>query len=233
MKKGFLLLFAAIVTIGLINSTSRTAVSNNAGAPAGNTGSPADNKTCAQFGCHPGTATAIIGAITSDVPVSGYVPGTTYTITASVTDPTISEFGFEISPQDLTGTVMGTLALADPSRTKFTGPNNKYITHTTAGTSAPSHSNSWTINWTAPAAGTGDVTFYGAFNFSNNNQTQTGDVIHTSTLVIPEEIESGVNDVANGSSLNIYPSPVVDLMKHFLLLGSAPGGDDICFRSYR
>ena len=186
------------------------ASSNDTGAPIGNTGSPADNHTCARSGCHPGTATALSDLITSDVPISGYVPGTTYNITASVSDPSINKFGFQISPQSVSGTLLGTLVITDAANTKFAIPGTKYVTHTLSGTAATNHAKTWTFGWTAPAAGTGDVTFYGAFNFSNSNGQTSGDIIHTSTLTIPEAVASGIAGTENTASLNIYPNPAVN-----------------------
>lgn len=209
MRKRFILILLGILSIGGIVTTSMPANSNDTGAPSGNTGSPFDNHTCARFGCHPGTATAISNAITSDVPITGYVPGSTYVITASVADPNLVKFGFEISPQTVSGSLLGTITLTDLVHTKFTGTGNKYVTHTLTGTSAPSHSATWSFNWTAPTAGTGNVTFYGAFNFSNNNGQTSGDVIHTSTLVIPEGIAAGIAGNEAKYELNVYPNPLV------------------------
>ncbi|MEO6168487.1 MAG: choice-of-anchor V domain-containing protein [Chitinophagales bacterium] len=201
---------ACLITLGIISFSLDTAHSNGAGAPTGNTGSPADNKTCAQVACHPGPATPISEVFTSDVPETGYVAGSTYTITATVSDPALVKFGFQISPQNTAGTLLGTLALVDADKTKFTSSANKYITHKSTGTSFPSHSASWSFAWTAPATGTGDVTFYGAFNFTNNNNNSTGDVIHTSTLTVSESLEAGINEEIDLASLNIYPNPVAD-----------------------
>lgn len=124
------------------------------GAPAGYSGSPGDGKNCTE--CHGGTATSVTGWITSNIPVSGYVPGQTYQITATNNITGSGKYGFEVSPQNNAGTLLGTLAAGTNSQ--LVG-GNKYITHTAASTSI----NTWTFNWTAPAAGTGDVTFYGAF----------------------------------------------------------------------
>ena len=43
---------------------------------------------------------------------------------------------------------------------------------------------SWSFNWTAPAAGTGVVTFYGSLLAANNNGSESGDLTYiTSTSV--------------------------------------------------
>ncbi len=151
MKKTFLLL--AIVVIAVLGLTSFETLYPT-GAPAGYTGSPGDGQNCTS--CHGGTATSSTGWITSNIPASGYVPGTTYQITATNSLTGSGKFGFEVSPQNASGTLLGTLAAGTNSQLVGGG---KYVTHTNA---SPSIS-TWTFNWTAPAAGTGNVTFYGAF----------------------------------------------------------------------
>lgn len=210
IKKILLFSFISIVTFGIVSTTMNSAHSNGSGAPTGNTGSPADNKTCAQTSCHPGPATAIAGAITSDVPASGYIPGNTYTITATVSDPSIVKFGFQISPQNTAGTLLGTMALLNTTTTKFTSASSKYITHKSTGTSFPSHTASWSFSWTAPVSGTGTVTFYGAFNFTNNNEDESGDQIRTSTLTIQEDFGVGIDDAKDLVALQLYPNPATD-----------------------
>ncbi len=124
------------------------------GAPAGVTGSPGDGSSCTS--CHGGTATTTANCITSTIPASGYVAGTVYAITATNPLTSSGKYGFELSPQNASGTQLGTLAAG--SGTHLVG-GTKYVTHT----SANSSTKVWTFNWTAPAAGTGPVTFYAAF----------------------------------------------------------------------
>jgi len=190
------------------------AYSNINGAIPKVTGSPHDNQTCSQTMCHTGPVTTIDDIITSNVPVSGYTPGTTYMITATVSSPYHTRFGFEISPQNLNGDSLGTIIITDFTRTHFTFPalGNKYITHTIAGTDAPSHTSTWSFNWHAPVEGTGDVTFYGAFNFTNRDSTVNGDSIHTSTMVIPENTD-GIDAPLVISSLKLYPNPAVNAVQ--------------------
>ncbi len=135
------------------------------------TGSPGDGHNCSQ--CH-GTASTVSGWITSNIPASGYVPGTAYLITATNTISGSGRYGFEVSPQNATGTLLGTLAAGTNS--KLVG-SNKWVTHSSASNSI----SSWTFTWTAPVAGTGDVTFYGSFARS------TGSVVKLSTLLVSEQ----------------------------------------------
>jgi hypothetical protein len=167
---GFFLLFSV-----------HTALTSGTGAPQGHTGSPGDGANCTA--CHSGSPTTLTGLITSNIPASGYVPGSTYLITATITHPTFNKFGFQISPQNSSGTLMGTLALTMPSATQIL--NGKWITHTGSGTAGTSNSRTWTFNWTAPSSG-GAVTFYGAFNCANGDNNTTGDQIRLSSLTVQQ-----------------------------------------------
>jgi hypothetical protein len=180
-------IFLAVTVFIFVDAVNNFSLSSSSGAPAGRTGSPGDgNLTCAVSGCHlPGpTPATMAGWITSNIPASGYVPGNTYTITATATRPNHVRFGFEVSPQSITGTLLGTLIITNTTETQLVGAN-KYVTHKLAGTTGAG-SKTWNFNWTAPVAGTGSVTFYGAFNVANNSGNSSGDTIYKSTLVISE-----------------------------------------------
>ncbi len=175
-------------------SNGNEAMSHSAGAPATYTGSPGDGHTCTS--CHAGpTAATQTGWITSNIPASGYVPNTTYTITATATRNNHTKFGFEVSPQNVSGTLLGTLVNTS-AQTQLVG-TNKYITHTSSGTTGTSGFHTWSFNWTAPVAGTGAVTFYGAFCISNAGSNSSGDTIYKSTLVTQEVIAPSASAVIN------------------------------------
>ena len=211
-----------LVTTALIalNVLSTDVTANTSAAPASKTGSPGDGGlTCT--GCHSGTATTAAGLITSTIPAAGYLPGQTYTITASVTQVGKTKFGFEISPQNPSGTKLGTLVITDAVNTKLVG-TSKYVTHTSAGTSHSSGTATWSFNWTAPAIGSGPVTFYGAFNITNNNASSSGDIIQLSTLVVTQDVTAGIDDENALSEINIYPNPSTD--KIFISKLNTPQG---------
>lgn len=205
MKKKLLIssVFFVITGIALEGFYSQVYTFPN-GAPDKVSGSPADGKTCTS--CHAGTATTKAGLITSNAGPGGYDPGKTYTITATVSYAGRSKFGFEVSPQSQAGALQGTMVVTNSTATQLVG-SNKYITHKSAGTTG-TDSKTWTFNWIAPAKGTGTVTFYGAFMASNNNGATTGDIVYTSTLTIPENITTGMEDqVVSGADVRIYPIP--------------------------
>lgn len=150
------------------------------GAPAAVTGSPGDGADCSQ--CHGGTATTTAGLITSNIPTSGYIAGQTYQITAMNNLSGSGEYGFEVSPQNATGTQLGTLVAG--TGTELVSGGTKYITQSNSNSST----NSWTFNWIAPTAGTGEVTFYGAMARDYTGPTTL------STLVVQEALNTGLID---------------------------------------
>lgn len=208
MTKRTTLLSIALVFGGILYaSINNNAFTNPNGSPNARTGSPGDgNNTCATSGCHTGSAVQTRdGLITSNIPVEGYTAGQTYTITATARS-TRNNFGFQISPQSLSGTRLGTMIITNSAETKLTG-SGKYITQTNTATGV-NGVKSWSFNWIAPAAGTGNVTFYGCFNYANGDGGTSGDSIVKSTLLVTEKVVSGVEANAfTKLGFNIYPMP--------------------------
>lgn len=186
MKKVILSIICIVAAFVTFTANTQNAHGNRTGAPSGRTGSPGDGANCTTGGCHTGSAitNSPNASITSNIPLGGYIPGQTYTITATVQGTGLSRFGFEVSPQNAAGQQRGTLVVTDATNTQLVGAN-KYITHKQAGTSG-SGSRSWSFNWVAPAAGTGALTFYGAFNAANNSNSSSGDIIYLSQLSVTE-----------------------------------------------
>ena len=195
------LTFIAIIlfTLGLTHSI----ISSPDGAPSGYAYDKASSyKTCATSGCHSGTAVfadTSIAKITSNIPSTGYVPGQTYTFTATVNKPGYVRYGFEASPQDSVGNYKGTMIVTNTTKTKITG--TKYITHTTSGNS----SSSWSWNWIAPALGSGQIKMSGALMAANNNGGTTGDSVYKVSTIINECFKSPTNivGVPKGTSVTI------------------------------
>jgi len=190
MRKNYIkaLFIGCIITI-----VSQTIQSTPTGAPEGRTGSPADGSTCTS--CHGGTANPQDNIITSNIPTEGYTPGQTYTITVTLAGASERK-GFQVSPQKSDGTVLGTLAAGSNSRVQ----SNKWITHSSALRSSPAV---WTFNWTAPVAGSGAVTFYGAFAVSQANTL-------TDQLLVAEKATTGITENGVVSKFSLYPNPVVN-----------------------
>lgn len=184
-----LLSVAVVVLMGAFGGGENT--DYPVGAPPGYTNSPYDGKNCTH--CMEGTATPLADMITSDIPVEGYQPGVTYNILVTATGE--GNKGFEISPMNSSGYLMGTLIAGTDS--KLVG-SDKYITHTLA---EEGNTKSWLFQWTAPSPGVGTITFYGSVAIGQLNTK-------TTTMVVTQNI-LGINDLHVNAPV-VFPNPVTD-----------------------
>jgi hypothetical protein len=184
----FSMIFAVAIFFYPITSTSLVA-----GSPGGKTNSPMDGQNCT--GCHSGVLNAGSGwtSITTDIPTEGYTPGATYTITLEGTKQNISKFGFELTAESSSSKV-GTFFITDPT-TQLVNNNNS-VTHKASGTSG-TNTKTWDMDWSAPSTGSGDITFYGALNFCNNNLNNSGDVTFTSSTMVSEFSPLSIAEISN------------------------------------
>ena len=211
MKKVVLSIITIVTIFVAFGYVTKSAHSSTSAAPAGRTGSPGDggpSQSCARSGCHTGGSNPVSGSanasITSTIPATGYIPGQTYTITGFVQATGLQKFGFQISPQNTAGTQRGTNVITDATNTQLVG-GNKYVTHRTAGT-AGNGSRTWSFNWVAPAAGTGEFSFYGAFNATNSGGNSSGDIIYLEELPVVEAAQIATQttnvSVCSGATTN-------------------------------
>ncbi|MGA2824077.1 MAG: choice-of-anchor V domain-containing protein [Bacteroidales bacterium] len=195
MKKFLLYLVLSYSLVIFLTSFNYNDGKYSDGSPAGYTDSPHDGKDCSVSGCHSSTSALVSNYITTNIPSQGYTPGASYQITITVPGTNGDAKGFEVSPQDSAGTILGSLTAGTGS--KLTAGNTGYITQSSAVSGSPAV---WVFDWTAPAAGTGQVTFYGAFisGFSNCS--------HSITVV--QEFHIGINDLKTQLGFSAYPNPV-------------------------
>jgi hypothetical protein len=212
MKK--ILLFGvalASITISTLFNAPE-AHTRSAGAPSQHAGAPAENnQTCAKSGCHAGTAQDRDNMITTTIPASGYIPGEIYTITVGTSEGSVAKWGFQATIQNASGGLQGSYVITNAAQTQFPTQGsftNKYITHTTAGNSTTTTgSKSWSFDWIAPTAGTGDVTIYATVNASNNQGNASGDLILKDILTVSENISTSIQ-LENAENLfTIFPNP--------------------------
>jgi len=219
MKK-YLLLITIALSILFYPTTSN---SNGTGSPGGKTNSPNDASNCT--GCHPGTLNSGAGttSITTSIPSSGYVPGNIYTISANIEEVGIFKFGFEISAEEANfgSAKTGSFIVTNSSETKFVN-NNTAITHKAGGTSG-FNSRSWSMDWEAPATGTGDITFYAAAMASNGNTNNNGDDIYTTSLTVNEEIVNAISYNTTQSTFAYKSKTKTIETKHIILVYDISG----------
>ncbi|MDZ4759057.1 MAG: choice-of-anchor V domain-containing protein [Bacteroidota bacterium] len=209
MKKIIFPTFIILTGIIILESFGTIQPRQKDGTEPGYTGSPGDSlKNCTV--CHGGKATTVSNWIESNIPTEGYTPGATYTITATNTESGGTRFGFEVSPQNISGDLLGKIVITDTTRTKLVG-NNKYITYTKYGVDGIGKL-SWKFDWVAPSANTGDVVFYGAFN-SNFEGHKDSDQTFLSTLKVNEKNPLAIAEKESKlNSFKVYPNPATDLV---------------------
>lgn len=139
-----------------------------------------------------------------------YDPGKTYTlkITNSPISGSPSVYGFQAVSLSATNVQAGDWGTSPAGMTQKTIANRKYIEH-----SEPATNGVFELSWVAPAAGTGDVTFYAASLAGNGNNSVSGDGMVKNTLVIQENGTSSTDEASQDiASLEVMPNPVADML---------------------
>lgn len=178
------------------------------GPDARYTGAPGDDPlACASSGCHTGAGKGgPINAISSGGVTATFSGGLTYvpggapiTITVTVTDPTNTHYGFQMTARlesDLSNGQAGDFTMGGPNQLILCGDSTvktskgcpqsplQFIEHdfppnTHVGTTP------YTFTWTPPATNVGNVHFYVAGNSVNNDlQANAGDHVYTNSYVL-------------------------------------------------
>lgn len=127
---------------------------------------------------------------------SAYTPGTTYTLSISVSGGVSgSNGGFSLDTNKGTFSTGGVGIMA--------------VKVNSAGDSATHTSNSyrsWSVDWTAPTAGSGSVQFDLAGLTANGNSGTGGDAWGTTTITIPETGGPTPNNPPTATNLQLSPS---------------------------
>lgn len=179
-------LLAVVLVAGLL--AVEQAYTNAGGAPASHTGAPGENNCTSCHGGSPlntGNATRTL-VFNGNASLTSYVPGQTYTAVYTASNPTTTVFGFQMIAKNATGANVGTFVITNPNQTQV---SSGYFQQTFSGSQAsPAGTKSWSFSWTAPAAGTGTVSFYVATNIADGNGSTSGDQIYTNVFTLTETV---------------------------------------------
>lgn len=189
------------VTISL--SAFYLILSSNSSGPGGNrTGSPGSSGNCS--GCHSnaqvsGNVDIAVKDLNGNL-VTSYIPNTKYNITVLSTGNS-SKYGFQFTAMNSSNQKVGTYGTA-PSKTSVYNAGQAQIWgHTSPATN--SQSASWTIEWTSPAAGSGEIMLYTASVISNANNTDNGDFVATKNMKLTESPTNSSDKIA-ANEFNVY-----------------------------
>lgn len=203
MKKQILLI-AAFVVIGSVFMNRNEGHTFSTTPPVNRTGAPGQ-QACS--GCH-GMISPMLAEIDFMNPdgTMTYVPGTTYDIEVNMGAPTQEQYGFSMIAWDDNNDFTGDW-IASGSNTQIYSSGN-YVGHDMAPDNVGS-SYTYSVQWTAPAAGTGDVTFYAGMVAGNGNGSTTGDGAMSVAVTISEAV-AACQDVFVYEEVDIVPPSPTD-----------------------
>jgi hypothetical protein len=187
---------------------STSALASSSGPLNGYTGAPGEPNCTACHTSFPVNSGAGSLAVTG-LPGS-YAPGETYDLQVHLIDPDASRWGFEFTILDAAGQSAGTLANVSTATQVSTDAlsGKVYAKHTLSGTrNGQVNEADWTVRWTAPAAGSGDLTLYVAGNAANGGTFALGDRIYTNSFAAMEGAASPVPGATLAASLSGFPNP--------------------------
>lgn len=215
----FTLFLCAVLFMANKNGRAFSQGLGNTGAPGDETNSNGTPKTCQS--CH-NTSSAIQVTLDIEVmddsgnPITEYIPEQIYDVKVtinSVGSATPAGYGFQLlclkAPLGVSGA--NWQAYSSPAsnvRIAVASSNGRqYAEH-----KGPSSSNEFMVKWTAPAVGTGTITFYSCGNGVNLNDSSGGDNAACDQLELAEGEALSDKDFAGEVSLNLFPNPVNDIL---------------------
>ena len=150
------------------------------------------------------------------IPLGGkYIPGKTYIVKFSGKNNDLKpKFGFQIaavksSDKLKAGTIVSTSKPTNTAIRSILGV--ELLEHTAA---LPGSTGQYTVTyeWTAPAAGTGDVIFYGIFNAVSGSSGKDLDEPSIGLSATFKEQGASINEKINNIASKIYPNPCSNVL---------------------
>jgi hypothetical protein len=220
----------AIPAIALLSATTALVDSNG---KLGNSGGPGES-TCSEAGCHGagngngssggvpdngGPGSVVLTASPAFTGGNQYVPGTTYSLTVTVSETGKSLFGFDFEALDNSGSTnttinnaVGTITITDATHTRVGqsfGTGRVTVTHQPGG-GAFANSATFKFNWTAPASGIANLYYDG--NAANGDGVADAlDNVYSHNLQLSPTTSTGIVALAGNSPLlELFPNPATD-----------------------
>ncbi len=193
MKKKSLLIISLAIIILIVIHNAAFSDSNGMNRHSGTL----DENTCSEAGCHgAGNGNGSTGglpdnggpgsiALTSNIPANIYTPGTTYSMTITLTEAGCQHFGFSGVAVNSGMSNSGTMTATDAAHTQVQNYSRLYITHQAPPQGVFLTTNPAVINfnWKAPTTNEGPVTFYYDGIAANNNQlNDAGDNVYKGSM---------------------------------------------------
>ncbi len=208
MKTRFLLTIFLVAAAYIIFSSRSTGAGFNGVGDV--TGSPVAGGTCGN--CHSGGSFGASVTITlrdlSNNSVTTYVPGQSYVLEFDVNNSSGTPTGFGGQAVALTSAnanagTMGTTITTNTRTVTISG--RSYLEHNSI-----SANGLFSVNWTAPASGTGTVRFFASGLAVNANGSTTGDQVATANIQITEQVPTTISySQSNYCQNTTNPTPTI------------------------
>jgi hypothetical protein len=183
---------AAFVTAGALLLAAAAPGMMREGPPTAHTGGFGE-PTC--HACH---FQAPVGSGGGSLAVDGlpaaWEPGRSYELTVVLRHERLALGGFQLSARFDDGTQAGYLEPDDSLLVRVTPFRDvQYAHHTWAGAVPGGHHAAasgagevrWRLRWTAPAAGTGSVSWHAAANAADDDDSPLGDYVYAASVAVP------------------------------------------------
>ncbi len=241
MKKNLLVLLTGLSLAAITLSSYEHGPAYEGGL--NRTGSQGGPASCSGGGCHnvnnPATIVAVNVYNSLGAAVDHYTPGETYTVAITghhTSSLSLGEFGFQVSAVNSAQNQAGTFAVASGSHLRVTSLGGlQIVEHKNALDDSVTNYFVARFSWTAPAAGTGKVQFYGILNPFGGEGDDHG-VRKTSSYKMDDDDDedsdttcpniapvltlnegvggtSDVASIASDNNITIYPNPCTDYFK--------------------
>ncbi|OYU94928.1 MAG: hypothetical protein CFE21_14715 [Bacteroidetes bacterium B1(2017)] len=139
-----------------------------------------------------------------------YKPGEVHTVKFKILGAGPVGFSCTVLKND-SNIMCGTLAVVDTNETKLflhAASGRYYMNHRVGATA--DGVKEYTFSWTAPAKGSGPVTFYFSSLSSNGDDATTDDTTYQNSYVIEEGIPTSLSSVSSNSEVKVFPNPALD-----------------------
>lgn len=188
----------------------------------------AQYKGCNSTGCHTGKPvndfTQGLIDVVSDIPISGWIPNTTYNFTVSAVSNNQLTFGFQVALWGKTDSASRGTMIANNSDVQLRKSvlrnassvrldSNYYITHRTSSVTHGTNNKKWTFQWTSPAAKNQEIRVFLAGICANSNGSTTGDYYYrinknadSSSIPVPNVNAVGINEITFLQEPKIFPT---------------------------
>lgn len=172
------------------------------------TNSPVSSPACTM--CHLGGAnfntSATIRVSDAVGTIMEYIPGETYKVTVDIQSTGNTGHGFQVTGLLANNTSAGACTVITAGTQKTVLGGRWYFEQTQAVSGG-----NYEMTWVAPAAGSGEVTFYGSALSTNGDGMTNGDeYVAISSVKIAEGSPNGIKDISELEEINLYPNPVLN-----------------------